>query len=53
MFTFAPVASSARSKRTSSPPWSFAVLASGSSDITFVRVRRSTSLCSYQSAGFT
>ena len=53
MFTFAPVAISALSKPTSSPPCSFAVRACGSSAITFVRDRSSTSFSSYQSTGLT
>ena len=53
MFTFAPVAISAFSNSTSSPPCSFAVRASTSSDITLVAVRSSTPFSSYQEAGLT
>ncbi len=53
MLTFAPVAISAFSNSTSSPPCSFAVRASVSRLITFVFVRSSTPFCSYQSAGLT
>ena len=51
--TFAPGASSAFSKPTSSPPCSFTVRASESSDITFVPVRSSTEFSSYQDSGLT
>jgi hypothetical protein len=48
MFTFAPVASSAPPKATSSPPWIFAVFASASIDITFLPVSSSMPCSSYQ-----
>jgi hypothetical protein len=53
MFTFAPVAISARAKLTRSPPCRVAVRAPRSSAITFVRERSSTPFSSYQSTGFT
>src|SRR5262245_16345694 len=53
MFTFAPVAISALSNPISSPPCSFAVRASTSSDNTFVPVRSSTPFSSYQETGLT
>ena len=48
MLTIAPVPSSALPKPTSSPPWIFAVRASGSSPITFLPVSSSTPFSSYQ-----
>ena len=53
MLTIAPVAISALPNPTSSPPCSFAVRASGSSDITLRPVSSSTPFSSYQSAGLT
>ena len=53
MLTFAPVASSAWPKATSSPPWSFAVFASASIDITFFPVGSSTPFSSYQDGWLT
>jgi len=53
MLTFAPVASNAWPKATSSPPWIFAVLPSASIDITFLPVRSSTPFSSYQDGSLT
>jgi hypothetical protein len=53
MLTIAPVAISALPKPTSSPPCSFAVRASGSSDITLVPLSSSTPFSSYQEGGLT
>ncbi len=53
MLTVDPVASSAFSNPTSSPPCSFAVRPSASSAITFVRSASSTPFSSYHSGGLT
>ena len=53
MLTLAPVAISAWPKATSSPPWIFAVRASGSSDITLRPLSSSTLFSSYQEGELT
>ena len=53
MLTIAPVPISALPKATSSPPWIFAVRASGSSDITLRPLSSSTPFSSYQEGGLT